>query len=265
MRIQRPNPPFLMTLCLLFCFLLVGCASQGTAISQGASATQPAHGSQAAGTVLSQADRADPPLILRDPSPGQLEAFVNVTMGGYDRTTREQTTIGLGFASNGRLVQFAGQERLTCNGTSLPLNNRIAVFQVAEALTSSLAGKTFSCTYRAGTTSATLTFTIPHAPVIRSPQDLAHVPRNVNTLISYHVQGGQLLGIVALGAGAKAIAHLATPGIMQATVDTSAFPPGNGSISLTQTLDPQATQTGVPFKSLGATGTAMTTVAVTWV
>ncbi len=261
MRIQRPNPSFLMTLCLL----LVGCASQGTSISQGASATQPAYGSQTAGTVLSQADRADPPVILRDPSPGQLEVFVNVMMGGYDRTTREQTMIGLGFASNGRIVQFAGQERLTCNGTSLPLHNRFAVFQVAEALTSSLEGKTFSCTYRASTASATLTFTIPHAPIIRSPQDLAQVPRKVNTLISYHVQGGQLLGIVALGSGVKAIAHLDTDGIMQATVDTSAFPPGNGSISLTQTLDPQATQTGVPFKSLGVAGTAMTMVAVTWV
>jgi len=194
-----------------------------------------------------------------------LEAFVNVTMGGYDRTTREQTTIGLSFASGGRIVQFAGQERLTCNGTSLPLHNRIAVFQVAEALTSSLEGKTFSCTYRASTACATLSFTIPHAPIIRSPQAFAFVPRRGNTLISYHVQGGKVLGIVALGAGAKAIAHLDRPGSMQAAVDTSAFPPGVGSISLTQTLDPQAAQTGGPFKSLGAAGSAMTTVAVTWV
>ncbi len=146
MRIQRPKPPFLMTLCFLFCFLLVGCASQGTSISQGASATQPAQGSQTTGTVPSQSDRADPPILLHGPPPGQLGAYINVTIGGYERTTREQTTIGLSFASNGRLVQFAGHERLTCNGTSLPLHNRIASFQVAQAPTSTLEGHPFSCT-----------------------------------------------------------------------------------------------------------------------
>ncbi len=265
MRIQRPKPPFLMTLCFLFCFLLVGCASQGTSISQGASATQPAQGSQTTGTVPSQSDRADPPILLHGPPPGQLGAYINVTIGGYERTTREQTTIGLSFASNGRLVQFAGHERLTCNGTSLPLHNRIASFQVAQAPTSTLEGHPFSCTYSAVGTSATLLLTIPSAPVIRSPQDFAQVPRSPNTLITYEVRGGKLMGIVALGPGAKAIAHLDTPRLLQATVNTSAFTTGAGSLSLTQMLDLQVTQTGTPFKSLGAGGTAMTMVAVTWV
>jgi len=70
---------------------------------------------------------------------------------------------------------------------------------------------------------------------------------------------------VALGPAAKALARLDTPGKMQASVDTSAFPTGAGSISLTQTLNPQVTQTGVPFKSLLAAGTAMTMVTVTWI
>lgn len=202
---------------------------------------------------------------MRDPSPGQLEVYINVTIGGYERTTREQTTIGLSFASNGRLVQFAGHERLTCNGTSLPLHNRIAVFQVAEAPTSTLEGHPFSCAYSAGGTSATLMLAIPSAPVICSPQDFAQVPRSPNTLITYEVRGGKLLGIVALGPGAKAIAHLDTPRLLQATVNTSAFTTGAGSLSLTQMLDLQVTRTGTPFKSLGAGGTTMTMVAVTWV
>jgi hypothetical protein len=173
--------------------------------------------------------------------------------------------IGLDIQSNGQPVQFAGQERLTCNGAIMPLHNRVAVFEVAEGLTSILEGKAFSCTYSAGSASATLVFTVPSAPVIRSPQDFAQLPRRTNTLISYHVQGGKLLGIVALGPFAKALAHLDTPGKMQATVDTSAFLKGPGTISLSQALDFQVTQTGVPFKSLFAGGIAMAMVEVTWI
>jgi hypothetical protein len=79
------------------------------------------------------------------------------------------------------------------------------------------------------------------------------------------VRSEKLLGIVALGPEAKAIAHLDTPSRMQATVNTSTFSTGAGSLSLTQMLDLQVTQTGTPFKSLGARGTAMTMVTVTWV
>ena len=83
--------------------------------------------------------------------------------------------------------------------------------------------------------------------------------------LSYEARGGKLLGIVALGPGSKAVAHLNTPRLLQATVNTSAFTAGAGSISLTQMLDLQVTQAGTPFKSLGAGGTAMTMVTVTWV
>ena len=268
MRIQRPTLLFLIALCSLFFSQLVSCGNQGASITQTASPTRPAQGFQAAGIDPSQSDRSAPPVILHNPSPGQLEAYISVTMGGYDRTSREMTMIGLSFASNGNLVQFAGQERLICNGKAMPLHNQIAEFQVADALTSTLEGKAFSCTYSAGNASATLTFTIPHAPLIHSPQNLAQVPRRANTIITYYVQGGKLLGIAALGPvgpDAKALAHLDTPGMMQATVDTRAFSTGEGSISLTQILDLQATQTGMPFKSLGTGGTAMTMVAVTWI
>lgn len=262
MRIQRS---ILLILVALFCSQLAGCGSQQTTVSQGVSVAQLANRSQTAGPSHSQADRGVPPVILRNPSPRQLEVSINVTMGGYDRTTRGTTMIGLDFQSNGQPVQFAGQERLTCNGAIMPLHNRVAVFEVAEGLTSILEGKAFSCTYSAGSASATLVFTVPSAPVIRSPQDFAQLPRKTNTLISYHVQGGKLLGIVALGPFAKALAHLDTPGKMQATVDTSAFSKGPGTISLSQALDFQVTQTGVPFKSLFAGGTAVAMVEVIWI
>jgi hypothetical protein len=248
MRMQRSILPFLIALCLLAGSQLVGCG-KGDSV----------------GTSRAQSDVGAPPIPLRDPSPGQLEAYINVTMGGYEPTTRETTSIGLSFSSSGRLVQFAGHEHLTCNGTAVLLQNQIASFQVAQAPTSTLEGRPFNCTYSAGDTSTTLLLTIPSAPVIRSPQDLEQVPRSTHTLITYEVRGGKLLGIVALGSPAKAIAHLDTLGRMQATVDTSKFPTGAGSLSLTQMLDLQVSQTGTPFKSLGAGGTAMTMVSVTWI
>src|SRR5258708_18772762 len=206
MRMQRSILPFLIALCLLAGSQLVGCGI-----------------GDSAGTARAQSDIGAPPILLRDPSPGQLAAYINVTIGGYEPTTRQTTSVGLSFSSNGRLVQFAGHERLTCNGTAVPLQNQIASFQVAQAPTSTLEGHPFSCTYSASGISAALMLTIPSAPVIRSPQDFAQVPRSTNTLITYEVRGGKLLGIVALGPEAKAIAHLDTPRLLQATVNTSAF------------------------------------------
>ena len=112
-----------------------------------------------------------------------------------------------------------------------------------------------------------LTFTVPQAPAFLSPENQAQVRRSVHTLITYEVQGSKLLGIVALGPGpgAKAIARLDTPRSMQATIDTSAFPPGAGSIVLTQSLTPQLAQTGAAFESISGRGTAITMIVVTWV
>ncbi|MFL5705606.1 MAG: hypothetical protein ACJ8AG_22655 [Ktedonobacteraceae bacterium] len=52
---------------------------------------------------------------------------------------------------------------------------------------------------------------------------------------------------------------------MQATVDTSGFQRGTSTISLSQALDFQMTQTGVPFKSPFAGGTAIAMVEATWI
>src|SRR5258708_34659304 len=175
MRMQRSVLPFLLALCLFASSQLVGC---GTGDS--------------AGTSRSQSDIGAHPILLRDPSPGELAAYITVTIGGYERTTRETTTVGLSFSSNGHLVQFTGHERLTCNGPAVPLQNQFASFQVAQAPTRALEGHPFSCTYSAGGISATLMLTIPSAPVIRSPQDRAQEPRSPYTLITDALRGGKL-------------------------------------------------------------------------
>jgi hypothetical protein len=52
---------------------------------------------------------------------------------------------------------------------------------------------------------------------------------------------------------------------MQATVGISAFQRGTSTISLSQALDFQVTQTGGPFKSPFAGGIAIAMVEVTWI
>jgi hypothetical protein len=204
-----------------------------------------------------------PPIVLHDPSPGQLEAFVDVTMGGYDPTSRELTHIAFIFSSNGHPVQFAGHEQLVCNGKAISLHNPQA--QNIEGATSALAGQTFHCTYSASHASAALTFTVPRAPAIRSPHEQAQVPRSKNTIVAYDTQGGTLMGMVALTRSGKAIARLDTPGAGQATIDTSAFPAGAGSISLTETLNFRATQSGTAFASLKTGGMGIAMIEVNWV
>ncbi len=240
-------------LCLLGSSQLAACGTSNTGSSQDT------------GIPPGQASLAgSPPLTLRDPSPSQLTVFVAVQIGGYDAVTRDKTTIDLLFSSKGRAVQFAGSEQLVCNGKALPLHSRPEDSQIAGP-TSALEGQTFHCTYSAGHTSATLTFTVPHTPTISVPRDQARLPHSKNTLVVYNTQGGTLMGIVALGSGAKAIAHLATPGAGRATVDTSSFPTGAGSITLTETFTIPVTQTGTPFVSLGARGDVLVSIDVTWI
>lgn len=276
MYIRRSTPVLLLIFFLIAGSLLAAC---GGAVqnSQASGAPQPASQQrtvvaaerQVTGTSSSQVDRAIPPVVLYNPSPAQLEAYFNVTMGGYDPTTRGMTTIGLSFTSNGRPVQFAGSERLECNGSALSLHNRTAEFQIANAPTGTLVGHTLRCTYSAKDSTATLALTVPSAPAILSPQDNAQLARSTNTIITYNAQGGQILGVVALGPGVKTVARIDTSGqagatVSNATFDTSAFPAGAGTISLTQVLELQATQAGTAFKALSAEGMAETMVPVTW-
>jgi hypothetical protein len=254
MRVQHSIQRCLFALlCLLGSSLLAACGTSDTGSSQDT------------GIPPGQASEAGPPpLILRDPSPSQLSLFVAVKIGGYDAVTRGKTTIHLLFSSKGRAVQFAGSEQLVCNGKALSLHTLPLDSQLAGP-TSALEGQTFHCIYSAGHTSATLTFTVPRTPTISVPRDQAQLPRSKNTLVVYNAQGETPMGIVALGSPAKAIARLATPGAGQATVDTSSFPTGAGSITLTETLTISVTQTGTPFASLGARGDVIVSIDVTWI
>lgn len=208
-------------------------------------------------------DPAPVPITLHDPSPAQLTVSVNVTIGGDDATTHNMTTIFLNFTSQDRLVQFAGHEQLVCNGKALPLHARSDDQQITGP-SNSLGGQTFRCTYSAGHTNATLTFTVPHAPILHAPKNQTHLPRSNSTIMTYDTQGETLSGIVALTSSSKAIASLDTPSMGQATLDTSSFSAGAGTIALTETLNVQVTQTGTPFASLIGRGNGVALLDVTW-
>lgn len=266
MRIQRPHRSLLRVLGLFCCLQLVACGSQGIPGSQSVD-TKPHRASSPPSSSQSTTDYAVPPVILHDPTPGKLEVVFNVNMGGYG-ADRDQTMIGLSFLSHGNVVQLVGHEQLMCNGNAMPVHQQYAFFQLADAPTRTLEGKTMSCTYRVGNTSTTFSFTVPRAPVIRSPQDGAPVPLSTRTVVTYDYdkQAGKLFGIVALGPGAKTLTtHLDTPGRMQAMLDTSAFPTGKGSLSLSQALALRVIQTGAPFQSLTAEGMADAMVNVNWI
>lgn len=253
----------------LFIIALAGCGGQATSTLRpgtgGTGQTEKTGQLNTGQTSTSQIDRASPPVLLSNPLPGQLEAYVIVTMGGYDLTSRATTTIAVSFSYNGRVVQFTGQEHLRCNGQEVPIHGIDATFQVAQASTSTLEGRAYSCTYSVKGTAATLKFTVPTAPTISSPRDYASVTRSASTPITYETRGGSLMGIVALTDDAKAIARIGSPGTGQATADTHAFPAGPGSLSLTQTLDFKVSEEGISFHSIGSGGTAMTMVPVTWI
>lgn len=265
MRSQRPILYVFISLSLLFCLELAACGSQGIPGPEGANGN-PQAGSPPS-SFQSISDQAVPPVILHDPAPGELEVSFNVNIAGYG-ADRGNTLIGLSFLSHGKVVQLIGHEELLCNGRAMPVHQQYALFQLVDAPSRTIEGKTMSCTYRGRNISTTFSFTVPRTPAIRSPQDGARVLRSGHTVVTYDydAQGGKLLGIVALGPGAKTVTdHLNTPGPMQATLDTSAFTTGEGSFSLSLALAPRVTWIGMPFRSLDAEGTANVMVTVTWI
>lgn len=174
------------------------------------------------------------------------------------------------FISGGQSVQFAGDERVTCDGRDLSLKNRAAVFQVLRAPAARVAGTTVTCAYSAGGVVTDVTLQIPSAPAITSPQEGAQVVRSAQTLVAYHADPATatMLGVVALASSSpspKVLARLNTPGPLQAMVATTGFAPGPGSLVLSASLTPRIAQTGVSFKSESAFGNATAAVAVTWI
>jgi hypothetical protein len=204
-------------------------------------------------------------VILHDPAPGALQVVLSVNMPG-DGADRGNTMIGLSFLSQGKAVQLVGNVQLVCNGKTLPVHQQYALFQLADAPSTTLEGQAMRCcTYRVGNASTTFSFVVPRAPVIRSPQNGAQISRSTQTIVTYDddAQAGKLSGMVALGPDAKTVTNqLNTPGPMQATLDTSTFLRGEGLLSLSQALTPKVTQTGTPFQSLTAQGTANAVVTV---
>lgn len=203
---------------------------------------------------------APDPIVLKDTSPGQLALFVSISMGSYDPANRDTTTIHLGIEAQGRPVQFGADEKMTCQGT--PLQRFTGAFD-GTFPTAAIADNPMICTYTSGQSSATVTFTVPAAPIILSPQDHAQLPRSARTPVQYRLAPGTLVGVVALGTRDKAVPQPGTQSNSQAIFDTSTFSSGSGTISLTQDLAlPELHQSG--FKSLASRGSAITMIEVIW-
>lgn len=256
-------PACLIAVTLMF----TGCGATIAALPSGAHpAERP--------TMAAQGSRSDHllmPVVLRNPAPGTLDISVSVA---FDQPTTDESAmleVGLSFLSGGKVVQFAGDERVTCQGAALSLKGHVAVFRVLRAPTARVAGATIRCDYAAGGAVAGIALEIPPAPAIASPQPHAEVVRSTQTLVTYRADPATitLLGIVALAPSSpspKALARLNPAGpLQQATVDTSGFAPGPGSLVLTASVTPRIAQTGVPFHSVNALGTATVPVAVTWI
>lgn len=217
----------------------------------------------------SQADRMLPLTILHNAAPSLLDVSMYVTFDQQIGDSAPQTEVGLGFLSGAQGVEFAGDEHVRCNGVDLPTKNRAADFQVLRAPTAQVAGTTVRCEYSAGGAVAGIALQIPTLPAITSPMAGAQVARSKQTLIAYRFDPTttRVIGIVALAPGSampKAIASLNTPGTSQATVDTSAFAPLQGSLVLTASLSPHVTPIGAPFHSVSCGGSATVPVTVIW-
>src|SRR5262249_37596623 len=146
-------------------------------------------------------DRLIPPVVLRNPSPVELAVSMSVTFDQPIGSTQPMVEVGLGFASGEDAVQFAGNERVACDGADLPPKAKVAVFVVLRAPAAQAAGRTVHCEDAAGGVVAGIVLQLPTAPAITSPQIYAHVARSVETPIAYHDDSaiGSLPTIVALG------------------------------------------------------------------
>jgi hypothetical protein len=209
-------------------------------------------------------------VILGNPAPSDLDVSMTVAFDHAAEDADTSVAVGLGFLSGGHTIQFAGDERVTCDGVNLPLKDHAAVFQVLQTSAARAVGVTIHCDYAASGAVAGVSLQVPAVPEITSPRMGAQVVRSSRTLAAYRLDPATcaLLGIVALASppsspSPKAVAALNTPGPLQATVDTSGFAPG--MLVLTASLAPHLTATGASFKSARAAGSATVAVPVTWV
>jgi hypothetical protein len=211
---------------------------------------------------FSHIDYAGPPaLILKDTSPGHLAVSLHLSVGGYDASTRNLTELAIMFSSQGRWVQFVADESVTCNGIALPRGG--GTFDV-KVPSDTFAGRLVTCTYISGRSSATITFSAPLAPAILSPQENVALARSTRTVVTFRIGGhSTMFYVVALGRSSKAWANPEGTRPTQALLDTSAFLPGPGFVTLSQFFDLPDLR-GPGFQSLEAHGQAIQQTSVTW-
>jgi hypothetical protein len=213
------------------------------------------------GNTAGMSSAGPSPIVLTDTSPGRLQIYVSVTMGGYDARTRDSTTIHIGFAVGTFIpVKFVGDERLTCGGSTVQLMSRD--YFDADFRTDAIAGKAVSCIYVSGDKSATIDFDIPGKLAIVSPREHATVQRGEHTPVVYSANAGSHLWVGALSLMYKAFSE-PDARATQTTVDTRKFGTGEGSISLRQ--DPDLKVRAPKFVSVTGRAQLMTMIAVTWV
>ena len=202
------------------------------------------------------------PVVLTDTSAAQLTVSFALNMGGYDNTSREWTLVHVGLMHDGHPVKFVAGEHVTCGGV---VSKQFTGSFEGSFLTASIADKPMTCTYTSGQQSASLTFRVPKQLVVLSPREHEQVTRSPRTIVSYSGSMDPTLWVVALSRMSKASAQ---PGstLTSATLDTSSFQPGEGSIAITDPNSFPLTefQAG-QFKSASGSARRATAVSVVWV
>lgn len=267
---QRPSTRLRGTVfCLLGVIIvsaLAGCGTTGPNAAIAKQLAQPT-ATRSSGSII---DQAVPPIVLRNPSPDQLDVSLSVTIDQQISDAQPQIEVGLGFESQRKTVQFSGDERVSCDGATVDLKNQYAIFEIFRAPAAQAIGKTVHCDYTAGGTTAGFSLEIPQAPMILSPKAGSQIVRNQHTIVTFQCDPGtcSMLGVVALAPSSPSLKNIATlgvPGPMQADINTSIFAPGEGSLALTASLTPHVVSTGTPFKSVRAFGSVTVSSKVTWV
>src|SRR5258707_1917985 len=158
---QHGVAAYWLPFCLLVLALVIAGCGTATVRSPGGAprATTPTLSGQG-----SYVDGPIAPVTLRNPAPGTLAISMTVTFEQQIGDAQPMTIVGLAFLSGGHTVQFAGDERVACDGADLALKNRVAVFQVLQAPAAQVTGTTVQCAYSAGGAVAHVALQIPSAP-----------------------------------------------------------------------------------------------------
>jgi hypothetical protein len=247
--------------------MVAGCSLPATHGS-GGDVTAPA--SATTTDLGATSDHYVPPIVLRDPPPGELDAVLSVQIDGTTAGAPVMESLTLAFMSQGKMVQFAGTERLTCDGKDFPIHGSAASGQLVSAPATQVAGMTIECEYAAGGASAGFSLPLPQAPAITAPAAGAQVARSRQTLVTYESDpaAGPVMGVVALAPGSplpKTFVTINRPGSGQAALDTSGFAAVPGSLHLSVALAPTLATSGVPFRTITAEGIANIAEDVTWI